>query len=89
MGSYRAEGLLIAVTYMGALVGAGFASGQEIWFFFLSYGFAGLWGIICSGVLITVLGIVLLRLGYEGGYSSYQQLFEHFLGPGPAFFLIW
>ena len=43
----------IVLVIIGALIGAGFASGQEIYAFFYSYGFNGLIGIIITFILIS------------------------------------
>ena len=44
----------IVLVIIGALIGAGFASGQEIYSFFYSYGGIGLIGIIITCVLISI-----------------------------------
>lgn len=40
---------------IGALIGAGFASGQEIYTFFFSFGVKGLIGIVVSSILIGTI----------------------------------
>ncbi len=67
--------LQIALTYMGAIIGAGFASGQEILQFFVLYDTAGLVGIILSGLLFIILGISIVLISYNLEVSSYQSLF--------------
>lgn len=42
--------------YIGTLIGAGFASGQEIMSFFTIYGKGGLLGIIVVSVFFFILG---------------------------------
>ena len=44
----------IVFVIIGTLIGAGFASGQEIYLFFFSYGIEGLTGIIVSSVLMGI-----------------------------------
>ena len=44
----------IVLVIIGALIGAGFASGQEIYSFFYSYGVIGLIGIIITCILISL-----------------------------------
>jgi uncharacterized membrane protein YkvI len=58
----------IAATFIGAIVGAGFASGQELSQFFLGYGIAGRYGVICSGLLFALWGVWL------GGYCNRRHL---------------
>ena len=48
----------IALVIIGALIGAGFASGQEIYLFFFSYGKKGILGI---GVSAILLGIIIYK----------------------------
>ncbi len=48
----------IALVIIGALIGAGFASGQEIYLFFFSYGKRGILGI---GVSAILLGIIIYK----------------------------
>ena len=48
----------IALVIIGALIGAGFASGQEIYMFFFSYGKRGILGI---GVSAILLGIIIYK----------------------------
>lgn len=52
------EILKVVFVIIGTLIGAGFASGQEIYIFFFSYGIKGLLGIVISSVLI---GMVIYR----------------------------
>lgn len=47
----------IAATYIGTIVGAGFASGQEVLQYFVSYGIVGVIGIIISTFLFFSLAI--------------------------------
>lgn len=46
----------IATTYAGTMMGAGFASGQELQQFFAIYGQSGLWGLAVAGGLFAFLG---------------------------------
>ncbi len=45
----------IALVIIGALIGAGFASGQEIYLFFFSYGKRGIFGIAVSAILLGII----------------------------------
>ncbi|MDF2947101.1 MAG: putative rane protein [Bacillales bacterium] len=56
------QSLKIAATYIGTVVGAGFATGREIVEFFTQYGYYGTIGIICSGILFTILGIKIMEI---------------------------
>ncbi|MCL6589256.1 MAG: hypothetical protein K6U80_04805 [Firmicutes bacterium] len=48
---------------MGTVVGAGFASGQEILQFFGFHGRGGVWGIILSTVLFVLFGTIIFLMG--------------------------
>ncbi len=50
--------LKVIFVIIGTMIGAGFASGQEIYLFFFSHGIEGLIGIIISS---TILGIVIYK----------------------------
>lgn len=65
----------IAALYIGGVIGAGFASGQELVVFFVNYGRAGLWGILVA-IFFLFLGTALI-LDYcaKRNVSSYGQLF--------------
>lgn len=53
----------IASAYIGTVVGAGFASGQEVLQFFNAYGLIGLLGITISSFLFFFIGYSILLLG--------------------------
>ncbi|HWJ02910.1 MAG TPA: hypothetical protein VNU93_04470 [Verrucomicrobiae bacterium] len=71
----------VAATYIGAVMGAGFASGQEILQFFVSYGSLGIAGIVLAGTLFAVLGWGSLTVIKRYRISTYQELFVMLLGP--------
>ncbi len=70
----------VAATYVGAVMGAGFASGQEIQQFFARFGYRGLAGIIVSAGLFALLGWMMLDLQNYWKVSSYPDFFRHLLG---------
>ena len=43
---------MVSLVIIGALIGAGFASGQEIYLFFYRYGLSGILGIILCSILM-------------------------------------
>lgn len=63
----------IASVYTGTVIGAGFASGQEMIQFFASYGIKGVYGIILAGLLQAVLGFIILDIMYVYRYSNYKE----------------
>jgi uncharacterized membrane protein YkvI len=70
----------VAATYVGAVMGAGFASGQEIQQFYARFGHWGLVGIVFSAVLFALLGWGMLDLQERWKISSYQEFFDYLLG---------
>jgi len=50
------NGLKLAALYTAIIMGAGFASGQELLQYFVGYGTSGIWGLIAAGVLFSVTG---------------------------------
>lgn len=54
--------LNIALVYVGTIMGAGFASGREIWQFFGVFGKKGYIGVGFVGVLFIIIGIMTSRI---------------------------
>ena len=55
--------LKISLAFVGLLVGAGFATGQEVVQYFVSFGTAGIWGTVIAGLIMAAAGAVILQLG--------------------------
>ncbi|WP_405097820.1 hypothetical protein [Oceanobacillus sp. FSL H7-0719] len=55
--------LKLGSAFIGVIIGAGFASGQEILQYFTSFGLFGTIGAILSTALFAYLGMVLMQLG--------------------------
>lgn len=56
MGFFIMKNVLkVVFVIIGTLIGAGFASGQEVYLFFFSYGMEGLIGILISSIIIGVV----------------------------------
>ncbi|WP_110111700.1 amino acid/polyamine transporter II [Bacillus sp. CGMCC 1.16541] len=72
--------LQVAATYIGTVVGAGFATGKEIVQFFTKYGTAGLIGILISGLFFIWLGSKMMLMANEIKAESYQDLNNHLFG---------
>ncbi len=75
----------IAFTYVGAVIGAGFASGQEIFQFFVKYGREGMIGLFGAGVLFILGGVIFLKLSKHIGVELYYQIFYKLLGKRSGF----
>jgi len=70
----------LAVTYVGAIVGAGFASGQELMQFFAIFDYKGLIGVLLSGVLFAVMGYMISTIVIKNRIKGYQKLLSKILG---------
>ncbi|HHW71801.1 MAG TPA: hypothetical protein GX393_01060 [Firmicutes bacterium] len=66
----------VAAFYVAGLIGAGFASGQELAVFFVSYGRAGILGAIWAAALLCMGTHLILRSCSRHRVSSYGQLFQ-------------
>lgn len=71
----------IAMIFMGTVIGAGFASGQEIFHFFTRHGVSGTWGVIFSAFFLGWLGAKFMLWGRACRAESYQMLFSLVAGP--------
>ena len=64
---------------IGALIGAGFASGQEIYIFFYQYGINGIFGIIISSILLGFVTYKVLCICKENEVTNYKSFLEIFI----------
>jgi len=66
--------------YLGAVIGAGFASGQEIVQFFVNYGNPGFQGALIATLLFAACGGMLLYTAHKQNMSNYQDILAYLLG---------
>lgn len=64
----------VAATYIGTVVGAGFASGQEILQFFAVFGIDGLLGLGITTFLFMVFGYIIMDLGRRLNSRSHIEI---------------
>lgn len=64
----------IAVVFIGTIVGAGLASGQEILEFFTSYGIYSFIGIIFCALFYIVMGSIVSKISIKYNLDSYGSL---------------
>ena len=74
------QAIRIGFTYIGTVVGAGFASGQEIFRFFVVFGHHGFWGILVSILLFSWLGTRMMVISAKLKATSYEVLNEYLFG---------
>ena len=53
----------VALAFIGLMVGAGFATGQEVIQYFISFGVWGLLGAVIAGILMIASGAVIINIG--------------------------
>lgn len=71
--------LKITFVIVGTIIGAGFASGQEILTFFNRYGIYGLIGLILSINLIGIIIYKTLKINLENDIDTYQRFIENII----------
>jgi len=74
------EVLRISGAFVGVVVGAGFASGQEIMQFFTSFGTIGLVGTLISSALFIFLAMALSTLGQQQASLSHKRVIHAICG---------
>ena len=70
----------IAGTYIGTVIGAGFASGQEVYQFFGHFGLWGALGIGLAAALFVWFGFAVVETGRRLGSISHSSLVESVAG---------
>ena len=87
--------LRIAFLYFGVLMGAGFASGKEIWQFFGVFGIRGIFGVALIALIFVTLGFVIVYISksLETGdlskiiFPFENRIIENIIGATVALFL--
>lgn len=65
--------LKVVFVIIGTLIGAGFASGQEVNTFFFSFGIKGLLGIILSSFIIGIIIYKTFKIIYKNNINNYKE----------------
>lgn len=71
--------LKVTFSIIGALIGAGFASGQEIYVFFFSYGTKGIIGMIISSFIIGLVIYKALNIIDKIKVENYKEMVQYFI----------
>jgi len=74
------NGFKLAALYAAIILGAGFASGQELLQYFVGYGTSGIWGLIVAGVLFALTGWAVLDICRREGTKNYKELMNLLVG---------
>ncbi len=70
----------VFLVFFGTIVGAGFASGREVYVYFAQFGIWGILMTIVSGILFYCLGYVFLQLGKRCKVGSLADFFKLIFG---------
>lgn len=73
------KSIQIAGAFVSLVVGAGFASGQEIMQYFTSFGMMSVFGCIVATIIFTMLGMTLAQIGSDLQTTSHKEGI-HFIG---------
>ena len=77
----------IGMAFIGLIVGAGFASGQEMLQFFVAFGTWGIVGAVGASLLMIVSGVAALQLGSYLMAKEHTVVFRRVSNPWVAWFL--
>lgn len=77
----------VGMAFIGIIVGAGFASGQEMLQFFVAFGRLGIVGAVAASLVMTVIGIASLQLGSHIQAREHAAVFRRVAHPAVAWFL--
>ena len=66
----------ILMVVLGTLIGAGFASGKEIYIFFNKYGILGALGIIISTTILCLIIYLVLKITKQNEVNNYSDMLE-------------
>ena len=75
----------IAMMYLGAILGAGFASGRECWQFFGVFGRKGYFGAVFTTVVFVILALMLTYIARSKNTMDLGKLispFDNYAGIG-------
>ena len=69
----------VVFVIIGTFIGAGFASGQEIYLFFFKYGINGIIGILISSLIIGLKISKTLKIIKENNIQSYKEFLDNII----------
>ena len=70
--------LSVVCGYVAAVIGAGFASGQEIISFFVKYGKYSIIGVLLSCIIFSVFAYAVLSVCVEKNIETYSDYLNNF-----------
>lgn len=70
----------LCMVFVGTVVGAGFASGLEIWVFFGKYGIFGFSGVLLTGIVISLCGAGIILGVFDGDFTTHDEFCRKICG---------
>ncbi|NLG37576.1 MAG: hypothetical protein GX549_06125 [Clostridiales bacterium] len=83
----RVTAFPIAAAFAGTVMGAGFASGQELMQFFVVYASRGYWGLALAAALTSAAGILIMFRARRGGAEAAPRRAARLMNGAMALFL--
>ncbi len=74
------KSIKIGLTIIGTTIGAGFASGREVWEFFGSYGLGSQYSLFLANVLFLITVMVVLHISRNQHTKNYYGILESLMG---------
>ncbi len=74
--------LKVVFVIIGTMIGAGFASGQELYLFFFSYGIKGLIGILISSFIMGFVVYKIFQIVNKYGVNTYKDFLDILMPKG-------
>lgn len=71
----------IAMAVVGLIVGAGFASGQEMMQYFVAFGRMGIWGAVMAGIIMAASAAAVLSLASYFLADEHTAVFDRIASP--------
>ena len=70
----------VVSVFIGLVIGAGFASGQELVKFFVKFGESGFLGILLAGMLLSFIALAVMDICYIRKISNYDEFLDLIFG---------
>lgn len=72
--------IAFAGAFIAFLIGSGFATGQEVMQYFVSYGYMGIAGSVVMFILFLYVGVSFITVGYEQKFSQGSDIYTYYCG---------
>lgn len=75
------QSISIALAIVGLIVGAGFASGQEVLQYFIAFGAEGIWAALITAIIMSIAVFTIVQLGSYFGADEHTAVFDSVAHP--------